>query len=67
VIASGALLIGIAPARAGSVAQQIRDQGISCTRIGEFREQSYGVRLDDAPMPRFDSDELTKLFSPIVA
>lgn len=61
-IASGALLIGIAAAKAGELIGQINQVGIACTRIGEFREANHGVRLDDAPMPRFDSDELTKVF-----
>jgi hydrogenase maturation factor len=61
-IASGALLIGIAPERANALAARIESAGIACARIGTFVPHGEGVALDDAPMPRFDSDEITKIF-----
>jgi hydrogenase expression/formation protein HypE len=62
VIASGALLIGIAVERAGALQREIVQAGIRCERIGEFVPRERGVTLDGAPMPRFDADEITKIF-----
>jgi hydrogenase expression/formation protein HypE len=62
VIASGALLIGIGSEAAGALRQAINDAGIQCEQIGHFVSMERGVRLDDAPMPRFDADEITKIF-----
>jgi hydrogenase maturation factor len=62
VIASGALLIGIAAERAGTAQREIMEAGIRCERIGEFIAAERGVTLDGAPMPRFDSDEITRIF-----
>lgn len=61
-IASGALLIAIAPDRAEGLQQEIQHAGIVCSRIGELVDSDRGVLLDDRVMPRFDSDELTKVF-----
>ncbi len=61
-IASGALLIAIAPERADALMAQIESAGIACVRIGKFVPRDLGVTLDGAPMPRFDSDEITKIF-----
>ncbi|MEP7200285.1 MAG: AIR synthase family protein [Chloroflexota bacterium] len=61
-IASGALLIGIDPSRADALQREIEAAGIACARIGQFVAHEYGVTLDGEPMPRFDSDEITKIF-----
>jgi hydrogenase maturation factor len=61
-IASGALLIGIAAEKAAGLQAQIEAQGIRCARIGSFVAADEGVTLDCAPMPRFDSDEITRIF-----
>jgi len=62
VIGSGALLIGIAAEGAANLQQAINDAGIVCVQIGHFVGADRGVRLDDAQMPRFDADEITKVF-----
>ena len=62
VIASGALLIGIAPDSAPALQQRIEAAGIPCRPIGCFVSREQGVRLDDGPLPRFDSDEITRIF-----
>jgi hypothetical protein len=36
--------------------------GIDCAVIGMLVDSKKGVRLDDEPMPRFDADEITKLY-----
>ncbi len=61
-IASGALLIGIDPSRADLLESQIEQAGIRCTRIGRFVEAANGISLDGQPLPRFDSDEITRIF-----
>ncbi len=60
-IASGALLIAIAPEMAGALQRELEQSGIACAQIGELVESDRGVLLDDRVMPRFDSDELTKV------
>jgi hydrogenase expression/formation protein HypE len=62
-IASGALLIGIDPRRADGLQSEIEQAGIQCARIGQFVERERGVLLDGQPMPRFNADEITKIFS----
>ena len=62
VIASGALLIGIAPDSAPALQERIEAAGIRCRPIGRFVSPEQGVRLDNGPLPRFDSDEITRIF-----
>jgi len=62
VIASGSLLIGVAAGSAAALRQAIIDAGIRCEQIGHFVSAKLGVSLDDARMPRFDADEITKIF-----
>ena len=61
-IASGALLIAIEAAKADTLRQAIQSVGIDCAVIGMLVDSKKGVRLDDEPMPRFDADEITKLY-----
>jgi len=61
-IASGALLIAVDPVNAGNLQEAIQNAGIQCAVIGRLVEREKGVMLDDEPMPRFDADEITKLF-----
>ncbi|MBI1802269.1 MAG: hydrogenase expression protein [Chloroflexi bacterium] len=61
-IASGALLIGIGPARAPALIAAIEEAGIPCALIGRFVEHQQGITLDDRPLPRFTADEITKIF-----
>ncbi len=62
-IASGALLIAIAPARADALQAEISRVGIACARIGQFVATERGVLLDGIPMARFVADEITKIFA----
>ncbi|MBI5879500.1 MAG: AIR synthase family protein [Chloroflexi bacterium] len=61
-IASGALLIGIAPGQADVLSRQIQALGIPCAQIGHFTTADQGVTLDGAPLPIFKADEITKIF-----
>ena len=65
-IASGSLLVGVAPGDVEGAIAACQAVGIACTRIGEATGPGEGVVLlrDDVPepMPRFDQDELTRLF-----
>ncbi len=68
VISSGALLIGCDPEAAGEVIAVLQGQGIACARIGTAREPGFGLRLrqpDGAlvELPRFEVDEITRLFA----
>ncbi len=65
-IASGSLLLAVAPADAERIADAIRAEGIDCAEIGEVVEANEGVTLlgDGGPteLPRYDQDEIAKLF-----
>ena len=66
-IASGALLLTLAPADAGIVIHALAREGIDCHYIGQVVPRSEGVRLvegaSDRPMPVFAQDEITRLFA----
>ena len=67
-IASGALLLAVAPEKCGDVIASISGQGIDCSQIGEVLPDSGppSVRVGSAPgaasLPRPDRDEIAKLF-----
>jgi hydrogenase maturation factor len=65
-IASGALLIAAPPDDADDVAEALEREGIAAARIGEVVARDEGVKLRSRegtrPLPRFDQDEITKLF-----
>jgi hydrogenase maturation factor len=65
-IASGALLITLAPAEAGIVIHALAREGIDCHFIGQVVPREQGVTLVDgsrqAPLPMFPQDEITKLY-----
>ena len=65
-IASGALLLALAPGDAAIVLHACAREGIDCAFIGEVVPQGDGVTLVEAgrarPMPVFEQDEITKLF-----
>ncbi len=65
-ISSGSLLICAAPADADSIAAAFSDSGIPCADIGRILPAEEGVTLLRAdgptPMPRFDQDEIARLF-----
>jgi hydrogenase maturation factor len=66
-IASGALLLAVAPADAERVAGACRKAGITCAAIGAVTERSQGATLVEGgrsrPLPTFPQDEITKLFA----
>ena len=66
-IASGALLLAVAPADAAAVEAACRGAGIMCAAIGEVTERRQGTTLVEGgrarPLPTFSQDEITKLFA----
>jgi len=66
-IASGALLMTLAPAEAGIVIHALARESIDCHYIGQVVPRDEGVTLVDGsrrePMPVFSEDEITKLFA----
>ncbi|HEV8673317.1 MAG TPA: AIR synthase family protein [Methylomirabilota bacterium] len=65
-IASGALLITLAPADAGVVMHACAREGIDCAFIGRVVAREAGVTLtkgrERRELPRFPQDEITRLF-----
>jgi hydrogenase expression/formation protein HypE len=65
-IASGTLLMTLAPADAGIVIHALARESIDCHFIGQVVPREQGVVLVSgsqvAPMPTFPQDEITKLF-----
>jgi hydrogenase maturation factor len=66
-IASGALLMTLAPADAGIVIHALARESIDCHFIGQVVSREQGVTLVDGtrqwPMPVFPQDEISKLFA----
>jgi hydrogenase maturation factor len=66
-IASGALLLAVAPADAAAVEAACRGAGITCAAIGAVTERRQGTTLVEGgrtrPLPTFPQDEITKLFA----
>ncbi|HEY7139696.1 MAG TPA: AIR synthase family protein [Methylomirabilota bacterium] len=66
-IASGALLLALAPADAGILLHALARDGIDAAFIGRVVPREAGVVLtrggQPGPMPRFDQDEITRLFA----
>jgi hydrogenase expression/formation protein HypE len=65
-IASGALLMTLAPAEAGMVIHALAREAIDCHFIGQVVPPEQGVTLMDGtrqwPLPTFARDEIAKLF-----
>jgi hydrogenase maturation factor len=65
-IASGALLMTLAPAEAGIVIHALARESIDCHFIGQVVDRAQGVTLvagtQSWPMPVFPQDEITRLF-----
>ena len=65
-IASGALLLTLAPAEAGLVIHALARESIDCHFIGQVVPREQGVTLVSGsrqePMPVFPQDEITRLF-----
>ncbi len=66
-IASGALVMTLAPADASVVIHALAREGIDCHYIGQVVEREQGVRMVDGnrevPLPVFPRDEITRLFA----
>jgi hydrogenase maturation factor len=66
-IASGALLLALAPTDAGVVLHALAREGIDAAFIGRVVSREAGVVLtrrgQPGPLPRFDQDEITRLFA----
>jgi hydrogenase expression/formation protein HypE len=66
-IASGALLLTLAPADAGIVIHALAREGIDAHYIGQVVPAEQGVKLVDGasewPIPVFAQDEITRLFT----
>jgi hydrogenase expression/formation protein HypE len=66
-IASGALLMTLAPAEAGIVIHALAREGIDCHYIGQVVPPEQGVRLvaggSETPLPVFAQDEITRVFA----
>ncbi len=68
-IASGSLLLAVAPDRAEAIEQRLAGEGIAVARIGEITNAEQGCQLRSPdgqllPLPGFARDELARLFSP---
>ena len=65
-IASGALLIALAPKDTQKVIARLAKNGVPCTLIGKFTKKSEGLKLirngKCVKMPAFRVDEITKIF-----
>jgi hydrogenase maturation factor len=66
-IASGALLMTLAPAEAGIVIHALARESIDCHFIGQVVPRDQGVTLVDGarqvPLPIFPQDEITRVFA----
>jgi hydrogenase maturation factor len=66
-IASGALLMTLAPAEAGIVIHALARESIDCHYIGQVVPRDQGVTLVDGarqePLPMFPQDEITRIFA----
>ncbi len=66
VIASGALLIAVAPEDARPVSDALRRAGISVSTVARAVHPERGVTLHSGdgvrPLPRYDQDEIARLF-----
>jgi hydrogenase maturation factor len=67
VIASGSLLIAVAPRDVDAVCAAVRAAGIPIGQIGRAVSSERGLQLCSAggqrPLPRFDQDEIARLFA----
>jgi hydrogenase maturation factor len=65
-IASGALIITVAPERCEALLRAYAEARIACTCIGDLLPPGDGIYIIrdglHQPLPRFDTDEITKVF-----
>lgn len=66
VIASGALVLAVAPADAGAIVGALREAGIAAAQIGKVWPAEQGVKMragtELVDLPIFPQDEITRLF-----
>ena len=67
-ISSGALLVGCPAEAEGAILSALRETGIEADRIALVRDESFGLQMraqsdELVPLPRFEVDELTRLFA----
>jgi len=66
-IASGSLLLTLAPAHAATILHACAREGIDCAFVGQVVPREEGVLLVESgrprPMPLFPQDEITKIFA----
>jgi hydrogenase maturation factor len=71
VIASGALLITVAPADSEKALGALRQAGVEAAVIGSMRPRAEGLMMrcrgGTKPLPRFERDEIARLFSETAA
>jgi hydrogenase maturation factor len=64
-IASGSLLIMVAPGDCGKVIRAIENAGVAAAKIGKIAPKSEGVKIRDRgrirDLPRFDRDEIARI------
>ena len=65
-IASGALLLSVAPTDAEDIRTALESEGINAARIGRVVGRERGTKLRsggrERPLPRFERDEIAQLF-----
>jgi len=65
-IASGALIVAVAPEEAENLARRYQQAGIPCAYIADLLPPEEGIWMYDKgcrkPLPRYDSDEIARLF-----
>jgi HAD superfamily hydrolase (TIGR01509 family) len=66
-IGSGSLLIAVRASHAAGLLEALAAAGIAATAVGRARGEGYGVHALqgglEAPFPRFETDEIARLFS----
>ncbi len=66
VIASGSLLVAVDPEHCEALLARYADEGIVCSRIADLLDPSEGCTMVRggvvSPLPRFDKDEITRIF-----
>ncbi len=66
-IASGGLIVAIDKDQVEGLLERYREAGIPCAQIGKLVPKNEGLWLERAqgeraPLPRYDADEITKIF-----
>jgi hydrogenase expression/formation protein HypE len=65
-IASGALIVAVAPEEAEGLVRRYGEAGIPCAHIADLLPPEEGLTMvrdgEVGPLPRFDTDEVTRVF-----